>query len=313
MSIFDRYVMVDWSGASTPRAGKDSIWICSLAGAGDCLTQNPPTRGAARESLRDLLVRSVGHGERVLAGFDFPFGYPAGFAAALHLEGQPWRAIWTLLAEQIIDDPATNVSNRFEVANDLNRRLGVDAAFWGRPRTLLLDYLPSTRDVAYRAPDAKQGLAEWRVAEQLLRRQGRRPQPAWKLLGAGSAGSQALTGIPVVAALRADPALAGVSRVWPFERAAGLPPAGLPAAGLPAAGLPQAGLPAGEPAIVYAEVWPSRYDFTAAPGTCVDEKQVRNLAEVLRSLDQGGALADMLRRVPYAADEEGWILGAVGA
>ena len=72
-------------------------------------------------------------------------------------------------------------------------------------------------------------------------------------------------------------------------------------------------MPAGEPAIVYAEVWPSLYDFTAAPGTCVDEKQVRNLAEELRSLDQGGALADMLRRVPDAAHEEGWILGTVGA
>jgi len=294
--MFDRYVTIDWSGASAPRTGKDSIWICSLAGATRCVTQNPRTRGAAREVLRELLVRSVSHGERVLAGFDFPFCYPAGFAAALDLtsglrpEGEPWRAIWKLLAEQIIDDPLTNVSNRFEVANDLNRRLGENAAFWGRPRTLLLDYLPSTRDVAYRAPGAAAVLAEWRVVEQFLRCQGRRPQSAWKLLGVGSVGSQALTGIPVVAALRADPLLAGVSRVWPFER--------------------PGELPAGEPAIVHAEVWPSRYDFTAAPGTCVDEKQVRNLAEVLRRLDRIGALAALLSEIPRASHEEGWILGA---
>ena len=289
VGIFDRYVTVDWSGANTPRAGKNSIWICSLAAKGGCWTRNPRTRCTAGEMLRDLLARSVGQRERVLIGFDFPFGYPAGFAAALGLQGEPWRAIWQLLAAEIIDNPQTNETNRFEVANDLNRRLTGAAAFWGRPQKRLLDHLPRTRDVTYQAAGTAAGLPEWRVVEQLLRRQGRRPHSAWKLLGSGSVGGQALTGIPAVAALRADPALADVSRVWPFE--------------LPAES------PAGEPAIIHAEVWPSLYDFSAASGSCADEKQVRNLAGQLRRLDRGGALADMMRHAPRPSQEEGWILG----
>ncbi len=296
--MFDRYLTVDWSGANAPRVGQNSIWICSVAGSGRCLTQNPPTRRAAKDTLRDLLVRSVSRGERVLAGFDFPFGYPAGFAAALGLEGQPWRAIWDLLAAKITDDPKTNENNRFEVANELNCLLCGNAAFWGRPRNRVLPNLRATRDVRYLAAGPAAGLPEWRAVEQLLRRQGRRPHSAWQLLGAGSVGSQALTGIPVVAALRADPALAGVSRVWPFEPLS------------PAAGISPAGeMPAGAPAVLYAEVWPSLYAFAAARGTCVDEKQVRNLAAELRRLDRAGTLAEMVRRKPETSQEEGWILG----
>ena len=33
--------------------------------------------------LADLLAAERAAGRRVLAGFDFPFGYPRGFAAAL--------------------------------------------------------------------------------------------------------------------------------------------------------------------------------------------------------------------------------------
>ena len=31
--------------------------------------------------------------ERVLFGFDFPLAFPRGTAAALKLEGEPWRAL----------------------------------------------------------------------------------------------------------------------------------------------------------------------------------------------------------------------------
>jgi len=290
VSVFDRYVVVDWSAANRPRLGTDSIWICCLGADGACLTRNPPTRGRAKDVLRDLLVSAVGRRERVLAGFDFPYGYPAGLAAALGLDGAAWRAIWDLLLAKIADDPAANENNRFEVADDLNRRLGAHAAFWGRPRGRILQHLPSTRAVTYRANGTPGGLAQWRAVEQLLRERGRWPHPAWKLLGTGCAGSQTLTGIPVVAALRADPALAAASRVWPFE-------------------VTSAELPVGEPAVIHAEVWPSVYDFRPAAGTCKDEKQVRHLAGTLRGLDRDGALAGMMRRVPAPAREEGWILG----
>jgi hypothetical protein len=134
------------------------------------------------------------------------------------------------------------------------------------------------------------GLAEWWLVEQVLRDRRQRPHSVWKLLGAGSVGSQALTGIPVVAALRGDPALAAVSRVWPFEPA-------------------QAGAPPGDPAIVHAEVWPSLHDVAQTAGSCKDEKQVRQLAAKVSESDRAGELADAMCHVPGPAAEEGWILG----
>jgi hypothetical protein len=306
--LFDRYIVVDWSAAAAPRSGADSIWVCCLGADGGCITGNPRTRGRAADLIRTLLAGSARRGERVLAGYDFPLGYPAGLAAALGLGGTAWRAIWDLLAAEIADDPDTNENNRFEVAAELNRRLARRAPFWGRPRQRCLENLPPTREVTYAAPGARAGtgagvtagLAEWRLVEQVLRERRRWPHPVWKLLGAGSAGSQALTGIPVVAALRQDPALAAASRVWPFE------PAG---AGRAQAGSAQAWPPPGEPAIVHAEVWPGMYDVTQTAGTCKDEKQVRHLAAQLSRSDRAGVLADAMRQIPGPAAEEGWILG----
>ena len=93
-------MIVDWSAAGTPKTGRDSIWICAAGRDGvETLLENPPTRHAARALLCELLGDAVRRGERVLAGFDFPFGYPAGFAARLGVAGsQPWRAVWDEIA-----------------------------------------------------------------------------------------------------------------------------------------------------------------------------------------------------------------------
>ena len=64
-----------------------------------------------------------------------------------------------------------------------------------------------------RPPSACASLPEFREVELALHG----VQSVWKLYGAGSIGSQALLGIPRVASLRDDPALAEVSAVWPFE------------------------------------------------------------------------------------------------
>lgn len=85
--MFDRYIIVDWSASNSPKTGKDSIWICDLGEAGDPVSTNPSTRRQAEEQLRELLIKAADRGERVLIGFDFPYGYPRGFAAALGLEG----------------------------------------------------------------------------------------------------------------------------------------------------------------------------------------------------------------------------------
>lgn len=290
MAIFDRYVTVDWSAACRPCAGKDSVWICSL-GVDGCRARNPSTRGNAVAMMLELLSESAARRERVLAGFDFPYGYPAGLAAGLGLNGPAWRAIWDLLAAEVADDPDTNVNNRFEVADDLNCRLGRQATFWGRPPSRRYEHLQAGRTVTYRADGTTSGIGQWRGVEELLRSQRRWPQPAWKLLGAGSVGGQSLTGIPVVARLRFASALKAVSRVWPFEPI----PIDLLARG---------------PAIVHAEVWPSLYpDFRQASGACKDEQQVRHLAWKLRSLDHADILRDMMSSLPPQSREEGWILG----
>ncbi len=287
--MFDRFVTVDWSANNRPKVGPDSIWICNL-GAEGCQTVNPRTRGDAEARVRSLLVDALARRERVLVGFDFPYAYPRGFAQALGLAGEPWRAVWRYLADAIDDDPRTNRSNRFAVASAINARLAAHA-FWGRPSGQLFDHLSAKRDqVRYRIEAETVGLAEWREVERLLRSRGGRPHSAWKLLGAGCVGSQALTGIPVVARLRDDPGLAGVSRVWPFE--VRVPP-----------------VPPGEPAVVHAEIWPSLAPVPSTEGRVKDEAQVVQVARELRDRDAAGTLAEAMAAPPSDAAEEGWILG----
>src|SRR5579883_247924 len=130
--LFDTYIIVDWSAARTPKTGRDSIWICRRSPAGETVA-NPPTRHAARLLLAEMLGEATANGERVVAGFDFPFGYPAGFASRLGLGGTPWRAVWDEIA-RLIEDRDDNDNNRFAVAALLNERVSGGAfPFWGRP------------------------------------------------------------------------------------------------------------------------------------------------------------------------------------
>jgi hypothetical protein len=120
-------------------------------------------------------------------------------------------------------------------------------------------------------------------------------------MGAGSAGSQCLLGIPVVSRLRSDPQLRDVSRVWPFET-----------------GFSQSPGPADGAFVLHAEVWPGILRDHAVPSTMIkDEAQVRAVVSWLRSADGGGGLGRLLgpsqRLAPGAHHdvlaEEGWILG----
>ena len=132
------------------------------------------------------------------------------------------------MARHVADD-ASNVNSRFEVASEINRKLGSQAPFWGRPAQLNLIDLPTHKTVAYRGPTEPGGLKEWRRVEDRLRDLGTSPQPAWKLFYAGSVGSQTLVGIPVLHRLRNHEQLRGVSQVWPFEVITPTFPAGSPA------------------------------------------------------------------------------------
>ena len=147
-----------------------------------------------RRCCAELLAEAVRRGDRVLAGFDFPFGYPAGFAARLGLAGAPpWRATWDEIAS-LIEDDERNRNNRFEVGASLNERVsGGRFPFWGCPAGAAGRFLGPTH---HRGHDAE-GLAEKRLIDTWMVG----AQPCWKLAYTGSVGSQVLTGIPVVRAL----------------------------------------------------------------------------------------------------------------
>ena len=288
---FDHYVIVDWSAASRPTTGRDSIWVCHRGPHGERV-ENPPTRHLAKALLGDILAGATGRNERVVLGFDFPFGYPAGFAARLGLDGAPpWRALWDEIA-RLLQDDEDNANNRFELGAELNRRVsGRRFPFWG---------CPPKRDYPHLGPrhhngHAADGLAEKRLIDQWMVG----AQPCWKLAYTGSVGSQALTGIPVVRSLRDDPRWSGRARIWPFET-----------------GL---GVPAERAAIVFAECWPSwwRGAIRTDYGPPNDRAQVRSVAELVSAGDAAGELAawfgeglgltESERRI--VETEEAWTLG----
>jgi hypothetical protein len=137
---FDHYVIVDWSAANQPKTGRDSIWICHRGPHGE-RCDNPATRLTAKLLLTDILAGLAARRERALLGFDFPFGYPEGFAGRLGLEDPPWRAVWDEIA-RLIEDDGRNNSNRFDVGALLNRRVSNGRfPFWGCPAGRLDEFL----------------------------------------------------------------------------------------------------------------------------------------------------------------------------
>jgi precorrin-8X/cobalt-precorrin-8 methylmutase len=287
--MFDTFGMVDWSAANVPRQGRDSIWICWHDRQGERFA-NPPTRHAARTLLCELLTAALDRGERILIGFDFPFGYPAGFAARLGLKGPPWRALWDEIAH-LVEDGSDNRNNRFAAAAQLNRRVSDGPfPFWGCPAGKAGPYLAATHPRRYMA----EGLAERRLIDGRAYMPG--AQPCWKLCYAGSVGGQALTGIPVVRALRDDPRWRAVARVWPFET----------------------GLAAPDGArVVFAEIYPSLWPAMPQPGEPKDRAQVREVVRFLAARRRDGDLAALFAGDPgltaeqrcQIENEEAWTLG----
>jgi hypothetical protein len=298
MLEFDCYVIVDWSASNKPNTGADSIWYCQALRSGDCVEvsspRNPPTRCEAIEEIRGLLRQCKARGYMTLVGFDFPYGYPAGFAFALGLKKKPaWRAVWNELLSQIKDAP-DNSNNRFEVAASLSRRISAeDFPFWGCPPRKACKNLAARRSRKHGQHD----LREFRLTERRIRG----PQSAWKLYGAGAVGSQALIGISYVAKLRDDNDLACVSRVWPFE-----------------VGLDR--LVAREKRdwlILHAEIYPSIVRADPKPNEVRDSAQVRTLASCFARADEMGTLSRLFwgplcasaEELSTVQAEEGWILG----
>jgi hypothetical protein len=152
MPLFDFYIMADWSGGARRRGGRsDSIWIAHGPITADGpLTDSPYSRTEAIRLIHSLLANQIRSKRRVLLSFDFAYGYPVDFPAALQAatgksdQDLPWSMVWQYLSEQIKDDEATapgakpsNRSNRFEVANQINALLSTGSKWpdhFGAPR-----------------------------------------------------------------------------------------------------------------------------------------------------------------------------------
>jgi hypothetical protein len=286
--MFDRFVVVDWSANSTPKLGRDSIWIGVGDGSGEVSVTNLATRSAAEAFLVELLESDPT--SSTLLGVDFSLGYPVGTATALGLTGTAWSAMWALLAGQI-DDDDRNANNRFAVAAALNQRLtGAAAPFWGCPPSAACRHLAATKPVDV-GP-----LAQFRATEELLRAEGRRPFSSWQLLGAGAVGSQSLLGIGRLHGLRSR--FGERMEVWPFTTGFGSPTLG-------------------DGAIVVAEVWPSMLAIDDAGEMVRDAAQVSAAVRWLAETDESGELDALFSPTlppmvsATAVAEEGWVLGVV--
>lgn len=309
MPRFDAYIFIDWSAANGPaprRPSVNAVWV------GECLQQKNHQRETYHRTRRDgidhvahILENHVYQRRRVLVGFDFCYGYPAGFAKAMGLPSGPqsWWSIWAELADRG-QDSEINVNNRFHVAGKLNGLAGNGrpGPFWGCPLGKGVPNLkPRSPGFPFRAANGV-SLDRLRIVETRL------PgvQESWGLYGPGRVGGQTLTGIPCVYALRRRPSLYPFSRVWPFETRF--------AETLPADD---------RPFILHAEIWPGvvemrvREMIQADPAVIRDRAQVRALCQWAAELDAQNALGwffgapDGLtsRQLRVCIEEEGWILG----
>lgn len=298
--IFDSYIIVDWSAASKPTTGADSIWIGALSPDARLnlkfQSANPETRAKAVEQIKAAIDRLLHRGDRVLLGFDFPLGYPAGTADFLKLKDEDksaWQQMHAFLSASLKDKP-DNSNNRFALAARMNRIMSENNfPFWGCPKKDVLTTLSDKKPRNHEKGDISEfRISEKRAASQKLGR----PQPVWKLGYAGAVGGQAFTGIPVVSELKRY--FAEKCAIWPMEtgwveNADDLPP------------------------LIISEVYPSILKTEHQPGRVKDDIQVESLAKWFAESDSSREFLRRLARPEGLSDaesdaileEEGWILG----
>ncbi len=289
MPLFDRILIVDWSGAGQPVTGKNSLWACLARREGDRVVidwnENFSTRHAFMQRLDAVVGAAVVEGQRLLCGFDFAFGYPTGTAERL-TGSADWRALWRKIADEIEDAP-DNRNNRFELASRWNAtHFAGEPRFWGRP------HQHTYADLSDKKPPAPTNAPlAFRRSEHFA--EG--AKSVWQLTYNGSVGSQTLLGIACLSRFLDESGHGENVAVWPFETGF-----------------------AGtfEKPVVLAEIYPSL--FALPEGDEIkDALQVGTVAEAFAQFDVDGRLGTLLDRPAVLTDdevavsiaEEGWVLG----
>lgn len=278
MSVFDTVLVADWSAGK--RAGakpkKDAIWLGLNR---DGVSQEPlycRSRQEAEHEIVQLIETEKQAGRRLLCAFDFPFGYPQGFAQRVTGTDDPF-ALWDWF-EAHIEDSEDGTNNRFDVAEALNGMFEGLGPFWGK----------SHKDKWPDVPYVKSGIVFDQVAEKrACDTVSKASSSCFQLFFNPTVGSQQMLGLPMLNRLRR---LEGVL-VWPFESV-------------------------GDTAVVLAEIWPGIIEEAVktslareGPEAIRDRTQVRLLADALARLPEA-ELAAHMEAVPVIAREEAWILGA---
>ncbi|WP_281968443.1 molybdopterin-binding protein [Roseovarius nanhaiticus] len=278
MSGFNSILIVDWSAANKrapARPSKDAIWLGLVQ---DGTAQDPiycRTRIDAEARIAEIIAAERAAGRRLLAGFDFPFGYPRGFARRVTGGDDP-LALWDWLSERITDSE-TGANNRFDVAEALNALFDGAGPFWGKTH----------RDRWPGIPYRKEGIAYDEVAEKrACDLASQAASSCFQLCYNPTVGSQILMGLPILSRLRRLPGVA----VWPFQ-------------------------PWQEADVVLAEVWPGLIEPAVRAAVAERPELIRDAVQVdllSRALSQipGAELDTLMSDLPPEAREEAWILGA---
>lgn len=271
MTVFDTVLVVDWSAAKakSARPQKDAIWFGIVRGQEAEEPQYYRSRMAAERALAELIEVEIAAGRRLLAAFDFPFGYPRGFARKVTGSDDPLE-LWDWLEARITDTPDGD-NNRFEIAEQINALFPDPGPFWGK------HFRNAYPGIPYRKKDVRfAGFAEKRETDLIARSSS----SCFQLAFPPTVGGQVLTGLPVLARLRRRKGV----RVWPFEEWRDAP-------------------------VVLAEIWPTLVDRAVrATGEPIrDKAQVALLARAISLLPP--EMLSRLMNTPPVAREEAWILG----
>ena len=248
MTAFDSFAVVDWSSGNDtgPKPRKDAIWVAARCGDKVKEPNYLRNRESAFAWLHDLITSELDHGRRLLIGFDFPFGYPAGFARHVTGSHDP-LSLWAFYRDYLRDTPKAN--NRFALAGQINSIFPGIGPFWFNATKKEIPGLPR------KGRDRQgHGMKERRVAEA----HAKGTFTCWQMGGAGAVGGQVMSGLATLQRLR-DGFPDAIS-VWPFQRE--------------------------NKPVHFVEIWPSLIDpvVRAANDPIRDRAQVRLLARALANL-----------------------------